>query len=217
MALIDLKTYIVKRVKETPDLKETKVNASFFDGADALSDFSYPWERDVNAPPLIFKAVHDNQWLHFLFCVKDFNIKIHVDKNEKEEVVHGDRVEIFFSKDEALSSYYCLEIDPLGRVYDYHASHYRKFDSRWHWPKGHLGVRAEYYETGYNVSGMISIHSLEDYGLLKNKNIHCGLYRGKCLEVNLKNEKMKWISWVSPDSVTPDFHIPSSFGTFQFE
>jgi len=41
----------------------------------------------------------------------------------------NDRVELFFAKQAALNDYWCIEIDPSGRVHDYHAKHCRKFDS----------------------------------------------------------------------------------------
>ena len=42
-----------------------------------------------------------------------------------------DRVELFFSNLTTLSEYYCIEIDPLGRILDYSAKHNRKFDENW--------------------------------------------------------------------------------------
>ena len=47
-------------------------------------------------------------------------------------------MEVFFARDAALSRYFCVELDPLGRVHDYAASLYRKFDSSWNCP----GLRA---------------------------------------------------------------------------
>ena len=184
---------------------------------DELTDFIYPWENGIPAPPLKFSAMYDEKWFYWLFDVEDENVKIYVDKNKKEEVVHGDRVEIFFSTDAELSSYYCLEVDPLGRVFDYHARYYRNFDPTWEWPSGELRVHARQSEHGYSVAGMLSIDSLKKLGLLKNDTLMCGLYRGKCIEVDLKKPNMKWISWADPATVTPDFHLPSSFGTFQLK
>lgn len=181
-----------------------------------IRDFTYPWEGNKPAS-ISFNAVYDGQWLRCCFQVEDKNVNVYVDKNAKEEVIYGDRVEIFFSTDQTLDSYYCLEIDPLGRVYDYRASHYRKFDSHWSWPTGHLIVEAKKEATGYKVECSISIQSLNDLGLLKEGTLMCGLYRGKCVKTGIPEPIMQWISWVKPDSKTPDFHIPSSFGVFSLE
>jgi hypothetical protein len=126
-------------------------------------------------------------------------------------------VEIFFSTDPELSSYYCIEVDSLGRVFDYHAKYYRIFDAKWKWPSGESIVQAQQNDSGYSVTGMISMTSLKKLGLLKNDTLMCGLYRGKCMEVNPSKENMKWISWINPGTPTPDFHLPSSFGTFQLK
>jgi len=213
---IDSKTYTVRRrMGSSPP--ELTASASILNDAEELTDFVYPWETGKPVASMKFKAMYDDQWLYWLFQVEDEDIKIHVDKNEKEEVVYSDRVELFFTTDEALSSYYCLEIDPLARVFDYRGSHYRKFNTSWNWPEGHLNVYAQRSNIGYSVTGMISIESLKKLDLLKNAMLRCGLYRGKCMEINLEKEAMKWISWIDPKSASPDFHIPSSFGTLRLE
>lgn len=192
-------------------------HSSLWNDAGELADFVYPWEPGKPVASLKFKAMHDIRWLYWRFEVSDEEIKVYVDKNEKGEVVYGDRVEIFLTADEALSSYYCLEIDPLARVFDYHASYYRKFSSDWKWPAGHLHVHAQRSDNDYYVTGMISLESLETLGLLKDGMLHCGLYYGKCMEIDLENEMMKWISWIDPKTLNPDFHIPSSFGMLVLE
>jgi hypothetical protein len=211
------KVYTVRRAEHLSSVDVKDINNNFWNPANVINDFSYPWETPSLMPLMTFKAVYDHQWLYWKFEVNDSDIKVHVDKNDKTEVVYGDRVEIFFSSDQALKSYYCLEIDPLGRVYDYEASHYRKFNSTWQWPDGQLGINARQLATGYEVTGMISLKSLKELNLLNDGQLQCGLYRGKCVEINIEKEAMKWISWVKPVSPTPDFHIPSSFGQLVFE
>ncbi|WP_321515342.1 hypothetical protein [Marinifilum fragile] len=60
---------------------------------------------------------------------------------------------------------------------------------------------------------------MKDLDVLKEKRIEAGLYRGFCS--NLPDENIetgfKGISWVSPNSEQPDFHIPSSFGALCLE
>lgn len=131
--------------------------------------------------------------------------------------MHGDRVEMFLTADEKLDTYYCLEIDPTGRVFDYAASFYRKFRESWQWPDNQLHVKSHRSEVGYSILYSISLRSLIELKLLKNNELRVGLYRGRCMEIDLENEKMQWASWVKPDSEEPDFHIPSSFGVFRLE
>jgi hypothetical protein len=211
------KTYIVKRLEHGAADEAITHDSACWEQAQALDDFVFPWETGQPPAAITFRAWHNNQELHWQFRVRDKDIKTYVNKNQKSEVLFGDRVEIFISTDTTLSTYYCLEVDSFARVYDYSASHYRKFDSQWQWPSGQSRVNAVRNESGYVVTGTISLQSLTDLGLLSNGTLHCGLYRGKCTEINLEKEAMQWISWVRPESTTPDFHIPSSFGVFQLE
>ena len=214
---MNTKTYIVRRMGHYAPGEATTHDSALWAQAYALDDFVFPWEPGQPPAAITFRALHDDQGLSWQFRVQDKAIKTYVNKNEKSEVLFGDRVEIFLSANTDLSTYYCLEIDSLARVYDYRASHYRKFDSRWQWPSGQLWATARRGEDGYVVTGRISLQSLTDLGLLSNGTLHVGLYRGKCMEINLEQESMQWISWVTPASATPDFHIPSSFGIFQLE
>ena len=59
------------------------------------------------------------------------------------------------------------------------------------------------------------MESLKHLGLLNDMQLQTGLFRGKCLELDIAKENMKWISWMKPDSVHPDFHIASAFGVLQ--
>lgn len=210
-----IKTYSVKKIQGAI-LVSGKGDHPHWKEGNLLSDFSYPWETTV-APSTKFKAVHNDEWVYFLFQVKDENINIFVDKNHKSEVASSCRAEIFFKVNDRLSPYYCLEIDPLGRVLDYKAKFYRKFDTLWSWPPGHLVIKTEQKKDGYVVEFAISKDSLKKLGLLKNQNLQAGLYRGDCLNLKENCTEFKWISWVNPDSKTPDFHIPSSFGMLRLE
>lgn len=208
------KTY---RVRKTPEgNKQAPLSGIRWNLAEKLSDFSFPWEKE-KTPRMEFRALHDMEWLYLYFCVVDQKVKTYVNTNEKAEVIYGDRVEIFFTTDPELTSYYCLEIDPLGRVYDYHASHYRKFDAAWQWPIDHCFIDTKMDADGYEVAVAISMKSLKDLKLVNDRKLRTGIFRGKCTEIDLQKDNMRWISWVAPDSPFPDFHIPSSFGTLMLE
>lgn len=183
--------------------------------AQTQTDFTFPWE-DGDAPPLEFQAVYDEEWFYCAFQVVDDMVSIYSSTNEKIEVLYGDRVEIFLSPDRSLATYYALEIDYLARVYDYRASFYRKFDARWSWPKDDIAIEAEKTATGYHVFLALSLKSLRALGLLHDSEMLTGLFRGKCAAASPSMNSMRWISWLKPDSPTPDFHIPSAFGTLRF-
>lgn len=178
-----------------------------------LTDFTYPWNNRKHAA-LTFMALHSPDWLYFLFNVNDDKrANVYVCNNHKEEVVYSDRVEIFFRRDAELKRYYCLEVDPLSRVFDYEAEFHRKFDPAWHWPPSHLRVKSDFRDKGYTVEIAISRSSLTGLGVLRKSALEAGLFRADCLVVNGTSPEIEWVSWLSPDSPTPDFHIPSSFGT----
>lgn len=211
------KTYTVRSIRD--DLRVTgKGDSPLWANAIELSDFIYPWENEK--PPLTsFKALHNKDWLYCLFRAQDDNINLFVDKNVKSEVGASDRVELFFKIDDSLSPYYSLEMDPLGRVMDYKAAYYRNFDSSWSWPAGEMVIKTDLRNDGYTVELAFSKKSLTALGLLKGRpeKLAAGLYRGNCISLKGKEATLKWISWVKPDSKTPDFHIPSSFGILMLE
>ena len=212
----ETKTYRVGRIPDGALAVTGKGDNPHWKKAAALSDFSYPWEKD-NPPATSFKALHNADWLYCLYTVSDENINIFVDKNEKSEVGASDRVEIFFRINERLSPYYGLEMDPLGRVMDYKATYHRKFDSSWKWPAQQLIIKTDVRKDGYTVEIAISKKSLNELGLINGTHLEAGLYRGNCISLIGKEAELKWISWVKPDSKTPDFHIPSSFGVLVLE
>lgn len=181
-----------------------------------LSEFVYPWQ-DETPSCTTFKALHNHEWLYCYFFVRVKDVKVYRIADKKSEIIKSDRVEIFFKKDDRLSPYYCLEVDPLARVYDYEARYHRQFNTDWSWPKGQLLVKASRSNTGYSVEMAIHKDSLTALGILQNNVIAAGLYRAECVSIQGSTSTMKWISWIMPDSATPDFHIPSSFGLLKLE
>jgi len=212
----ELKSYSVNNIKDKEIIVTGKGDDPIWKNAMELTDFIYPWENET--PPFTsFKALHSNDWFYCLYEVKDEHINVFVKTNEKSEVVYSDRVEIFFRKDDKMLPYYGLELDPNGRTYDYMVEYHRKFVPDWSWPAGQLIVKANKVNDGYTVEVAISKKSLKQLELLKGNMLESGVYRGDCVEITEDNSKIKWISWVRPDSPTPDFHIPSSFGMLKLE
>ncbi|HET9486853.1 MAG TPA: carbohydrate-binding family 9-like protein [Chryseosolibacter sp.] len=211
----DPKTYSVKKITSSIALSGTGDHPDW-KTAHVLTDFNYPWD-DGQPRPIKFRALHNDGWLYCLFDVEDLNINIREKSNHKSEVASSTRAEIFFRADERLTPYYCLEIDPLGRVLDYEATYHRNFDTKWSWPPGHLVIKTAKRKKGYTVEVAISKTSLKELGLLKDNVIQAGLFTAECFQKEDGEPEFKWISWVKPASKTPDFHIPSSFGVLQLE
>jgi hypothetical protein len=183
-----------------------------------VRNFTFPWSANP-APRTEFRATIIGERLHFSFDAEDRDLVV-AEKWRGESTLDGeDRVEIFFARDAALARYYCVEVDPLGRVHDYAASHYRKFDSAWNCP----GLRTTGTRTadGYRVTGSIPLKTLSSLlgpRIGSGSTIRVGLFRaefygtGKTARGEADDN---WLSWVPPTAKTPDFHIPSAFTDFR--
>ena len=183
-----------------------------------LGDFSYPWEKETPRRTS-FKAVHDTHTIYFFFDVDDPHVHVEKSTDDKMDVIDCSRVEIFFRKDAQLSPYYCLEIDPTGRVLDYQGYFHRQFDFAWSWPANSMSVATRQNMAGYTVEIAISKQSLCSLGLLSEDRgqLQAGLFRADNTHPVRPREHMRWISWMRPDAPTPDFHIPSAFGLLQLQ
>ena len=179
-----------------------------------IRDFSYPWEDRV-PPRTEFEAALAGDRFEFRFDVVDRTPVVSADWRGESTLDAEDRVEIFFAADPALERYYCIEIDPLGRVHDYAASSYRKFDSGWNCQG--LMIRSHPTADGYRIDGSIPVATLES--LLKvpvghGTTLRIGVFRadfygtGPAAHGEVADN---WISWVRPATMSPDFHVPSAF------
>ena len=198
-----MKSYYVKKIQSN---NKTSIP---WDDANGLDDFTYPWDKE-QAPKTFFRALWDEVSLHFRFDVEDKKICASPIKKNKQELNYADRVEMFFTTDEQLNPYYCLEMDSLGQVMDFKAAYPKQFDFSWQWPG--LLLQAQLSEQGYQVSGKIPLTSLKSLNLLKNQRLLAGLYRANCVIPGDLTTGFQWISWVNPQTPDPDFHLPGSFG-----
>lgn len=176
--------------------------------------FTFPW-LSRKPPATAFFAQVSRQHLYFAFQVQDQDIVVTA-FHQEPDVADGDRVELFFAANKDLKDYYCLEISPDGRVLDYRASFYRQFDDTWDFTG--LQVAASRTPSGYVVEGRIPLAELKRLGLLKSPEkgacFFLGLYRAAYSRAGSDKPQVNWISWVQPNTAEPDFHVPSSFGTF---
>ncbi|MBZ4037523.1 carbohydrate-binding family 9-like protein [Flavobacterium sp. 17A] len=178
--------------------------------AAVLTDFISPWEN--HEPKKIeLRALWDSENVFFYYKVWDNEVYIDKTDDTAESIANSDRVEIFLRKDADLSPYYCFEIDPEPRILDFIAFPNRNFDYEWKWPENHLQVKSNQNENYFTVEIAISIESLKQLKLLNGNTIEAGFYRAKYIKQNETYEPV-WITWVNPNTPTPDFHIASSFG-----
>lgn len=177
--------------------------------------FSFPW-LDQPAPATEFRACCDDEFFYFAFKVHDEDIVVDEHAEGTDVVIAEDRVELFFARDEALAEYFCLEIDPLGRVHDYVASYYRKFDRSWRCEGLRVGTSP--LEQGYVVEGAIPLATLKSLGLPAMRvgnELLVGVFRAEFSHGPGPDPIENWISWVHPKTEQPDFHVPGAMGCFR--
>jgi hypothetical protein len=166
-----------------------------------ISGLVDPWsEKRVDQTE--FKAFHSKH--HFYFCFEVFDTTITTfDFKGELTVAEEDRVELFFCPDTSLRQYFCVEIDPLGRVLDYSAQFYRKFDEQWKLEQ--MEIAANICDSGYVVEGRFPLDEMKKLGI--GDNFWIGIFRADFK----RSGDITWYSWISPKSIEPDFHIPSAF------
>ena len=193
--------------------------------------FVFPWKK-ATAPPTEFRALCDDDDLYFTFRVVDAEVVVLDKLRDERDSVFEDRIEMYFSRDQRMQDYYCIEVDSRGRVFDYRGSYYRQLDPTWTWQG--LVTKGSPLRRGYVVEGRIPLASFQALGfprLCPGAKIRGGLYRaefrpdrsGRPVEQRESIHNLgrqldgpppieAWISWVDPETEEPDFHVPSSLG-----
>jgi len=207
------KTYCLEYVESAEVEIDGTASEDVWKGPSRESGFSFPWNQ-APAPATIFQGFYTSEYVYFYFKVSDPDLVIFPGLAE-HAVAEGDRVELFFSAGLDMKKYFCLEIDPSGRVLDYQASFYRKFDNNWDLE----GLRAAGRVTreGYAVEVAVPTGWFRETGISsmeQNSSIIAGIYRGEFSHESAGVISQKWISWINPEIESPDFHIPSSLGLF---
>ncbi|GHT21650.1 hypothetical protein FACS189419_02870 [Planctomycetales bacterium] len=187
------------------------------DGKDTESDwqraekfsFTNPWNRDVS-PKTALSLLKDSKNLYFFFDVKDDEIVLNSAHSKERDNENEDRVELFFSKDKEMKDYYCLEIDPKGRVLSYRGHYYRDLQFDWEPPK-EFSVAAKIVPGGYKVEGSIPLQFLNDF-IQEDGTLFFGAYRAEFSKAKDGTLIMNWLTWIDPKTASPDFHVPSSLG-----
>nr|WP_198999947.1 sugar-binding protein [Flavobacterium sp. ASV13] len=208
-----MKEYHVNSIGTKEQIPNKKSSLKFFEKANCLTDFCSPWNND-SLSKIEFRALSDHENFYFNFRVFDTDIYLDQKDDSFYSIGNSDRVELFFRTNENLNPYYCLEIDTSGRIMDFKAYPNKDFDFDWKWPEKELKVETSRDETSFIVSGSISLQSLKDLNLIENNTIEAGVFRAKFSLVQNLQYEPTWISWINPNTETPNFHIASSFGKF---
>ena len=209
--LFRMKNYNVNRIEKNILQINGLGDNPFWNQAEVLTDFTSPWD-DAVPEKIELRALWDTETIFFCYTVYDATVHIDRQDDSVDSIGESDRVEIFFRTDAALDPYYCLEIDPTPRIMDFKASPKKKFDFDWNWPENHITVKSHTKEDYFVVEIAISIQSLNNFNLIKDHSIEAGLYRAKYKKQASNLFEPTWISWVNPNTETPNFHIASSFG-----
>lgn len=211
-----MKTYNVKKIDPNYLIPNGKADHFFWDNANVLTQFSSPWHFE-NIEDIEFRALHDGENLYVCYKVSDASLHIDSTDNSKKSVDNSDRVELFLRSDKKMDPYYCLEIDPLARVQDFMARPNKEFDFTWDWPLEDISIKSYINEAYFTVEVVISFESLMRYHLINKNIIEAGIYRAKYSQQSNGQFTPTWITWVDPQTETPNFHIASSFGKLLLE
>lgn len=182
--------------------------------AHCLTDFTLPWEPTV-PPGTEFRALWDEQSLHFRFDCVDHDLVLGKGVSLKERVLGADRVEIFFTPELSLDPYYAFEMSPQAEALVYAARSYRQYD--WDWQCPELEIKASIQATGYQVQGRLPLAVLRELGVLKagSNQFYAGVYRAEFSHKPDGSIHSGWMPWVNPQTERPDFHTAASFGVLE--
>lgn len=206
-----MKKYKVKSIGNHTIVISGKGDDLHWNKSEVLTDFISAWD-DEPIKKIVFKSLWNNTYL--FFCFKVYDSEVYVDKTDdtSASIGNSDRVELFFRTDAKLNPYYCLEIDPTPRIMDFKAYPNKKFNFDWNWPQKDILVKSHKENDYFIVEGQITLASLDEFNLIKNNKIETGIFRAKFSQQEDLSFEPTWISWVNPNTDTPNFHTPTSFG-----
>jgi len=191
-------------------------NPLLWEGANRIESLHNPWSAEA-APPTRFCAQHSDAGLHFRFdCGGPRPARPDL-ATERDRVLEGSRVELFFSASASLQRYYCLELSPWGDALLYEASHYRQMN--WQWTCPLLRWESHWLEGGYRVEGLLPWAAIESMGLARSENARwwVGVFRAEFVTLPHGEKRRVWLPWCHGGGAKADFHIPEAFGQWRLE
>ena len=214
------KNYFVKLISQESSFISNNNNEELWERADVLTDFVSPWSKTpINRTE--FRALWDKKHLFFRFKCYDSDLHINLKDDSFESIGQSDRVELFIRSNKSMSPYYCFEIDTQSRVMDFKALPNRNFDMSWSLPKSSIEIKRHKGLDYFIIEGRLKVETLKELSLINSNSstplMEVGVYRAKYNKDLSGNYSPTWITWVDPKVTLPDFHLPSSFGTFYFD
>ena len=162
--------------------------------------FHAPWDGLDDETE--FSCRCDGERLCFSYDVVDSTMTVFDEFPTERTVDDEDRVEIFFSCDSLMSSYWCAEIDPKARPMDYAVHFGQPFDYEWNFST--LQADARLTVRGYQVEGSVALSELRELGI-RTDDFYLGVFRADFHP----DGSVNWYSLVSTDDKTPYFHKPN--------
>ncbi|MCL2646287.1 MAG: carbohydrate-binding family 9-like protein [Phycisphaerales bacterium] len=211
------KVYSVIRVAKAEVKIDGRMDEPVWQQCQLLSDFTLPWEAGVTPQRTEFRVFCDSENLYFGYKAWEATPAIVEKWSGKNTLNAEDRVEIYFSPDWEMKSYYCIEIDALGRVHDFKGVGEvgaRKFDHSWDCEG--LKVAATRGEGFYSVTGSIPLKTLRAIGMPEN-GLPVGLFRADLERMGGGSDGKlisHWISWADLRGHKVSFHMPEALGVF---
>ena len=149
-------TYQVRWVPGAKIVLDGRANEPAWKEAAVEKRFVFPW-KPAPAPLTEFRALCEGTNLYFTFRVQDADI-VALDRlrDEQDEVLE-DRVEVYLSRDDRMTDYYCFEVDSRGRAFDYRGAYYRRLDTQWKFAG--LETKDAPLPQGYEIEGRIPLKS----------------------------------------------------------
>lgn len=158
-----------------------------------------PWDKGDKTTRFDSHCTSDR--FFFSFDAEDSTLLYSENICSELDICNEDRVEVYFCTDSRLGKpYYCAEIDPCGRVMDYKAEYYRKFDYGWGFST--LEIEAGITAWGYRVNGSISLEELRNLGIRLEKGFAMGVFQADFCG----GKDAQWYSLAAPDLAEADFH-----------
>ncbi len=208
--------YHVHYVQNSQIKVDGKPEENAWHTAETIKNFTLPWEA-IKPQKTEFKALYNKDYFYFLFYVTDTSLVMLDSVENEEELVKEDRVEIYFAFDEELNQpYYCVEIDAKGRILDYKATYPRIFDFKVNW--GVIKTATTITDNNYIVEASISLSEMRKlgYSIEDKTKLKVAVFRAD-FEIAKNDSLIKhWQTWLNPDEVKPNYHVPASFGDFIF-
>ncbi len=211
------KTYPVHYVSSPEIHVDGKLTEKAWKRAKQLSDVKLPWS-EVEPPQTHFRAFYGPGGFYFSFRVKDDDIVVQETVQHEKDIIHEDRVELFFARSPSLKTYYGLEMDPDGLAFTYRASYYRNSDLTWNLPE--MKLEGTTRSDGYSVEGRIPLSFFLRHRLFSGSDanrVMTGLFRAEFSRNEDGDTRHAWMSWIDPGTQGADFHRPQAFGWFVFE